>query len=106
MTSQGRNTSRAAAAVRVPPALTTALFWLAFVVSFIGLILTGGHVSAQDGSALFEDFDYGNFDNPTSIDNEWLPLRPGTQWVHEGSTDEDGERVLIASSSPSPISPK
>jgi len=41
----------------------------------------------------FEDFDAGNFDRSTTIDNEWLPLRPGTQWVYEGTTTEDGETL-------------
>ena len=40
-----------------------------------------------------EEFDYDNFDQPTNIDNQWLPLQPGNQWVLEGSTDEDGERI-------------
>jgi hypothetical protein len=41
----------------------------------------------------FEDFDYDNFDSPTNIDNDWLPLQPGTQLVLEGSTFEGGRRV-------------
>jgi hypothetical protein len=41
----------------------------------------------------FEDFNYDNFDNPTNIDNEWLPLKPGAQWIQEGSTVEDGEET-------------
>jgi hypothetical protein len=39
------------------------------------------------------DFDRKNFDRSTVIDNEWFPLRPGTQLVTEGSTLEDGKRV-------------
>jgi hypothetical protein len=39
------------------------------------------------------DFDRTNFDRSTVIDNEWFPLRPGTQLVTEGSTLEDGKRV-------------
>jgi len=38
------------------------------------------------------DFDRKNFDRSTVIDNEWFPLRPGTQLVTEGSTLEDGKR--------------
>jgi len=38
-----------------------------------------------------EDFDPGNFDRSTIIDNPWLPLKPGTQWVLEGTTTEGGE---------------
>ena len=36
-------------------------------------------------------FDYDNFDNPTVIDNEWLPMTPGTQLVYQGTTNEDDE---------------
>ena len=36
-------------------------------------------------------FDYGNFDSPTVIDNEWLPMTPGMQYVFEGTTNEDNE---------------
>jgi hypothetical protein len=36
------------------------------------------------GSA--EDFKHAQFDDPTDIDNKWLPLKPGTQFVYEGST--------------------
>lgn len=69
---------------------------LAAVIVFICIALVGGGVMAQDTKAVekdYEDFDYDNFDNPTNIDNEWLPLKPGTQWVHDGSTIEDGEKV-------------
>lgn len=41
----------------------------------------------------FEEFDRNAFDQPTTIDNEWLPLQPGTQWVYEGVTVEDGEEI-------------
>jgi hypothetical protein len=42
---------------------------------------------------LFEDFDRDNFDRSTNIDNEWFPLRPGTQFVYDGSTFEGGRRA-------------
>jgi hypothetical protein len=44
------------------------------------------------GSA--EDFERVQFDDPTRIDNEWLPLKPGTQLVYEGSAivDEEGRQ--------------
>lgn len=50
---------------------------------------TGGEVVAQP----FENLDYGNFSRPTDVDNDWLPLRPGTEWVLEGSTFEGGRRI-------------
>lgn len=49
--------------------------------------------AAESSAKPYEDFDYDNFDRPTNIDNDWLPLRPGTQWVLEGSTFEGGRRV-------------
>ena len=46
-----------------------------------------------------EDFYAAQFDNPTRIDNEWMPLEPGMQFVYDGVTEEAGEvtehRVLI-----------
>src|SRR5215211_2505602 len=45
------------------------------------------------GSA--EDFERARFDHSTHIDNKWLPLRPGTQLVYEGSAivDEEGRQT-------------
>jgi hypothetical protein len=45
------------------------------------------------GSA--EDFERAQFDDPTHIDNRWLPLTPGTQLVLEGSAipDEGGRQT-------------
>jgi hypothetical protein len=42
-----------------------------------------------------EDFDRAQFDDPTHIDNKWLPLTPGTQLVYEGSAivDEEGRQT-------------
>lgn len=39
------------------------------------------------------DFDPGNFDRSTVIDNAWDPLRPGEQFTWEGHATEDGKRV-------------
>jgi hypothetical protein len=41
------------------------------------------------GSA--ENLERARFDDPTRIDNRWLPLRPGTQLVYEGSAIVEGE---------------
>ncbi|HSR29839.1 MAG TPA: hypothetical protein VLY63_04675 [Anaerolineae bacterium] len=43
-----------------------------------------------DIESRLEDFDPGNFDDPTNIDNPWYPMKPGTQWVYEGSTEDKG----------------
>jgi hypothetical protein len=39
-----------------------------------------------------KDFDPANFDQPTEIDNKWFPLKPGTQFVYEGSSIVDEGR--------------
>src|SRR4028118_1209125 len=36
------------------------------------------------------DFERARFANPTTISNRWLPLRPGTQRVYEGSAIPEG----------------
>jgi hypothetical protein len=38
-------------------------------------------------------FDQVSFSDPTRIDNQWLPLQPGTQLVLEGESVEDGEHI-------------
>jgi hypothetical protein len=46
---------------------------------------------APEATAEFKDFDPSNFDNPTDINNPWMPMQPGTKWVYEGTAvDEDG----------------
>lgn len=47
--------------------------------------------SSETSEPEFADFDPANFAGSTNIDNEWLPLQPGTRWVYDGTTTEDGE---------------
>jgi hypothetical protein len=54
---------------------------------------TAPETAGETPEKVFEDFDPNNFDRSTNIDNEWLPLQPGTQWVYEGITVEDGESI-------------
>jgi len=87
-------------------------FWTIFLM-FSCLALFSGCTKAQDNksenSAVsatnsqaapaaaekeFENFDPNNFTNPASIDNEWMPLRPGTRFVYEGNTVEDDGTVV------------
>ena len=55
--------------------------------------------ATEDFASQLEDFYAAQFDNPTRIDNEWMPLKPGMQYVYDGVTEEAGEvtehRVLI-----------
>ena len=76
-------------------------------VALVAVLLTVAACSAiQDGSpsgnasieasasqSLTEEFPRGSFDDPTRIDNQWLPLAPGMQWVWDGETLVDGEAV-------------
>ncbi len=57
-------------------------------------------VAAAEQEKEFEDFNAKNFDRPTTIDNPWFPLKPGTQWVWEGKSmddegDEEARRVVF-----------
>lgn len=48
--------------------------------------------SAPAGQA-WERFDPNTFSNPTTIDNPWFPMKPGTQFVYEGITEEAGTQT-------------
>lgn len=39
------------------------------------------------------DFDSADFADPTTVDNQWFPLRPGTKLVYSGGVTDDGERL-------------
>jgi hypothetical protein len=39
------------------------------------------------------DFDPADFEPAAAIDNEWFPLTPGTQFIYEGSSLDDGDRL-------------
>ena len=52
---------------------------------------SGPDASRSCGRALrFED---SNFSHPTRIDNRWLPLAPGTQFVLSGRSNRGGKRL-------------
>lgn len=50
--------------------------------------------SSEATEQLFPDFDPGAFSHPTQISSAWLPLKPGTRWVYEGTTVEDDGTVV------------
>ena len=41
----------------------------------------------------FVEFDAANFSESATIDNEWTPMLPGTRWVHEGISIDEGKEV-------------
>ncbi len=49
---------------------------------------------ALTGSAT--DFKRAKFDNPTRIDNKWLPLKPGRQYIYQGSAIPEGSKTRVA----------
>lgn len=44
--------------------------------------------------AALPEFDPTRFNSSIQIDNQWLPLQPGTRWIYEGTTiDDEGNAV-------------
>ena len=48
--------------------------------------------SVEAGAKKFLELDPQQFQRSENIDNPWLPLVPGTQWIFDGYTIEDGKR--------------
>ena len=76
----------------------SALLWCGVIVAGCTGVQEGalGGTPSSGPSAsqsLTEEFPYGEFDDPTTIDNPWLPLTPGTQWVWEGETVSEDETL-------------
>lgn len=64
-------------------------------------LMLGGYAHALDksddrerGAQKIEIFDPKKFDRSTTIDNKWLPMKPGTRWIYEGTTVEDDGKVV------------
>jgi len=55
---------------------------------------TEAAVSLETEEPQFPDFSPDDFKNPTTIDNEWMPMQPGTKWVYEGTAlDDEGNTI-------------
>lgn len=63
------------------------------MIILIILVMSAGACTSKPTDKVFEDYDPNNFINSTNIDNQWLPLKPGTQWIYEGYTMENNEQV-------------
>ena len=73
---------------------------LAILVAFACLGLSSSAIMAQRNSQksaapgrTSENLDRNNFERSTKIDNKWFPLKPGTQYVYTGFSQEDKKRV-------------
>jgi uncharacterized membrane protein YkoI len=64
-----------------------------FSTALLILLISSSLYSAQTSQKEWEDFDRNNFECPAVINNEWMPLKPGTRFVYEGTTVEDGETI-------------
>lgn len=53
----------------------------------------GGSGAATLPEVTEATFDPANFGDPATGANPWLPLKPGTQWVREGTTDVGSRSV-------------
>jgi hypothetical protein len=62
----------------------------AVAAAVLAATASGGAPPAEVSAS---DYDRDNFDNSTSIDNKWFPLRPGTQLVFRGTTIEGKESI-------------
>ena len=70
--------------------VTRRLLCLASLAAAAGATLAQGKAAAP----ALEPFDNKMFDRPTTIDNPWLPMKPGMRYVYEGHTVEDGGKRL------------
>lgn len=55
-----------------------------------------GNISTPDPATVaeFMEMDPANFANPTTIDNQWMPMIPGSRWVLEGTALEDDGNTI------------
>ena len=69
------------------------LIFMLLVLILMVLVSSCAGSPTPQADEVFDKFDPNNFDNSTNIDNQWLPLKPGTQLVFEGFTIEAGKQV-------------
>ncbi len=76
------------------PLRRTQPFW-AMLAASTALLLAGNFAVAQKSAApQMETMDPKTFERPAVIDNKWLPMKPGTRWIYEGTTVEDDGKVV------------
>ena len=57
-------------------------------------ILSACSGSGKSAGQEFENFDADNFDDTVGVNHPYFPLKPGTQYIYEGFTNDDnGNRV-------------
>jgi len=75
----------------IASSLTTAMACVGLFIGCAGAQdgKTGSQQAAQNTEQKLETFDSSSFNRSIPIDNEWMPLKPGTRYVYEGTTIED-----------------
>jgi hypothetical protein len=65
-------------------------------IACLSIVLSAGCARGQEttpaastGDAQFETVDTSSFGQSALVSNEWMPLKPGTKFVYEGTTIED-----------------
>lgn len=72
---------------------------LALAVAAIGGVTSAASTPSSKGAAVppaeirANDYDPAGFPNSLKVDNTWYPLRPGTQLVFRGTTEEGKEKI-------------
>jgi hypothetical protein len=56
--------------------------------------ITSAAAEGQDRPASAKDFNPRHFSHPLKIDNKWVPLTPGTQFVLDGNVDGVPHRII------------
>jgi hypothetical protein len=64
------------------------------LVAPVGTTRAGSEGDAPGKEITANDFDPAAFDHSATIDNKWLPYKPGTQFVFTGSSS-DGKKRLV-----------
>src|ERR687889_2000818 len=75
------------------------LMLLALFLAAVGTNAFADRADAKPAPSLTgsaSDFKRAQFDNSTSITNRWMPLKPGTQRIYEGSAILEGEKTRSA----------
>src|SRR5512138_1324650 len=82
------------AATEVPPEVTEPPTDVATVAPVVATTEAAAVATEQSVEPQFPDFIVSNFNNSTAINNQWLPMTPGTHWVYEGSAvSDEGKNV-------------
>ena len=73
---------------RVNRRLAAAIVVAALILGMVASAIAGGN------SAAAHVFDPGDFDRSATVDNKWMPYKPGTQFVYTGKSN-DGQKRLV-----------